>query len=324
MSEPKYGGTYAPLGAEVTVRDCQVEGSIPSDLSGGFYSTGPDLQYPLAPGNISFDGEGHARVFRFKDGRVDYRTRFVRTERYVAQDKARRILMPIYRNPMCDDPSVQGLSRGTANTHVIHHRGMLLAMKEDSPPAALDLDTLETIDPVYTFEGQLRRDQPFTAHPKVCSTTGNVVAFGTEARGFGSEEIAIFEIDGDGKFVWQAEVRAPYISMVHDFAVTENFIAFFIVPHLIDHELMARGGIHFSWDGAQSSYLGAMRRHGDGRDIRWIEAPTLGGTHTMGAFDEAGTLYFDREISKSNNTWSFRTATVRLTTSRRARAISIA
>src|SRR5215469_12655038 len=152
MSEiAPYGATYAPLGAEVEVRDCPIEGKIPENLSGGFYAVGPDPQYPLAPGNIPFDGEGHVRLFRIKHGRVDYRSRYVRTERYLAQDEARRNLMPMYRNPSMDDPSVRGLSRSTANTHVIQHRNRLLALKEDSAPTALDLETLETIDPVYTF-----------------------------------------------------------------------------------------------------------------------------------------------------------------------------
>src|SRR5215469_16428454 len=146
-----YGATYAPLRAEVTVRDCEVEGRIPDKLSGGFYAVGPDPQYPLAPGNIPFDGEGHVRLFRIRDGRVDYRSRYVKTERYLAQDRSRRQLMPMYRNPSVDDPSVKGLSRSTANTHVIQHRNRLLALKEDSAPTALDLETLETIDPVYTF-----------------------------------------------------------------------------------------------------------------------------------------------------------------------------
>src|SRR5512146_509872 len=233
-----YGATYAPLGAEVDVRDCEIDGRIPESLSGGFYAVGPDPQYPLAPGNIPFDGEGHVRLFRIRGGRVDYRSRYVRTERYLAQDEARRVLMPMYRNPSLDDPSVKGLSRSTANTHVIQHRSLLLALKEDSAPSALDLNTLETLEPVYTFEGQLPRDQPFTAHPKVCSTTGNLVAFGYEARGFGSDAITVFEIDRSGRKIWGAEVSMPYVSSVHDFAVTEKHIAFFLIPLAIDHEQM--------------------------------------------------------------------------------------
>lgn len=296
----KLGATTAPLRAEIDVRDCVVEGHIPSDLSGGFYATGPDPQYPLVPGNIPFDGDGHVRMFRIHNGRVDYRSRFVRTERYIAQDRARRPLMPMYRNPALDDPSVKGLSRSTANTHVLNHRNLLLALKEDSPPVALDLNTLETLDPVYTFDGQLPRDMPFSAHPKVCSTTGNIISFGYEAEGFGSDVLAVFEIDPQGRKVWEARVRMPYVCNLHDFAVTEHYVAFFMSPFAMDSGLLQRGGIHWSWDSQKKSYLGLMRRYGDGKDIRWIEGAPRGGSHTLGAFEDGQTLYFDREITAGN------------------------
>ena len=265
---PRFGATYAPMGAEVEVRDCSVEGELPAALSGGFYAVGPDPQYPLAPGNIAFDGEGHIRLFRIRKGRVDYRSRYVRTERYVAQDAARR--------------------------------NLILALKEDSAPTALDLNTLETVAPVYTFEGQLPRDQPFTAHPKICSTSGNIVAFGYEAGEFGSNIIATFELDRQGRKVWGTQVRMPFTSSVHDFAVTENHIAFFLTPLAIDHEQMRRGGIHWSWDKDKKSYFGFMRRYGDGKDLKWIEGAARGGSHTLGAFEDRGRLYFDRELTAAN------------------------
>ncbi|MCP5145277.1 MAG: carotenoid oxygenase family protein [Gammaproteobacteria bacterium] len=291
------GGSFSPIRAEMDVNDCVIEGTIPADLNGGFYATGPDPQYPMAKGNIVFDGEGHVRMFRIKNGRVDYRSRFARTERFMAQDRARRALMPMYRNPAMDDPSVHGLSRSTANTHVLNHKGLILALKEDSPPCAMDLNTLETVDPVYTFDGALPHDRPFTAHPKICSTTGNIVAFGYEARGFGSDVVAMFEIDRHGNKVWEAEVKVPYVCLMHDFAVTENHILLFVIPLTIDHEQMKRGGIHWSWDGTRKTYLGILRRHGDGKDVQWIEGATRSGTHTMGAFEDKGRIYFDTEVT---------------------------
>ena len=297
---PLSSGSYAPLRAEVDIRDCRVEGTIPADLSGGFYATGPDPQYPLAPGNILFDGEGHVRMFRIHGGRVDYRTRYARTQRYVAQDRARRPLMPMYRNPGLDDASVKGLSRSTANTHVLNHKGLILALKEDSPPTAMDLNTLETIDPVYTFGGQLPRERPFTAHPKICSDSGNIVGFGYEAEGFGSNVVALFEIDPQGRKVWETSITVPYVGLLHDFAVTENHIAVFVVPLAIDLEQMQRGGIHWSWDKERRTYLGILRRYGDGKDLVWIEGPTRSGTHTMGAFEDGNRIYIDMEITAGN------------------------
>jgi carotenoid cleavage dioxygenase-like enzyme len=284
---------------EADVRDCEVEGMIPADLNGAFYRVGPDAQYPLAPGNIPFDGEGHVSMFRIKNGRADYRSRFVRNERYLAQDKARRILFPMYRNPSTDDPSVRGLSRSTANTHIINHKNLLLALKEDSPPAALDLLTLETIVPNYTFDDQLP-SRTFTAHPKLDSETGNMIAFGYEAEGHGSDVVSMFEITPQGKIVWNAKIQVPYVGMLHDFAVTQNHIVFYVIPLAFDEAQMARGSIHWSWDGTKPTFFGVVRRGGDGKDLRWFEGPTRSATHVMGAFDDGNRVYVDVEMSMSN------------------------
>ena len=290
---------FKPTGFEADVHDCQVEGKVPADLNGAFYRVGPDPQYPLHPRNIPFDGEGHVSMFRIRNGRIDYRSRYVRNERYLAQDRARRCLFPIYRNPSQDDPSVMGLSRSTANTHIINHGKMLLALKEDSPPSALDLLTLDTVVPNYTFDGRLP-SKTFTAHPKRDPVTGNLVAFGYEAEGFGSNVVSMFEITPQSEVIWNAKIQVPYIGMLHDFAVTQKHIVLYVIPLAFDEAQMQRGGIHWSWDGARPTYLGFLRRGGDGRDIHWIRGPTRSATHVMGAFDDREKLIVDVEMSMSN------------------------
>lgn len=284
---------------EQDIRYCEVDGKIPADLYGAFFRTGPDAQFPLKAGNIPFDGEGHVSQFRFENGNVHYKSRFVRNERYVAQEKAGKILFPMYRNPYLDDPSVKGLSRGTHNTHIIHHNGRLLALKEDSPPAAMDLNTLETLDPVYDFDGQLK-SAAFTAHPKLDSKTGNLVAFGYEAKGHNTTDVNVFEYTPQGKKVWEAWVNVPYVGMLHDFAVTENYIVIYVIPMKIDQAQMERGGIHWSWWSGEPTYFGYFRRNGDGKDVRWIKGPERSATHVMGAFDDGKRVYVDVEMSESN------------------------
>jgi carotenoid cleavage dioxygenase len=284
---------------EADVSDCQVTGQIPADLNGAFYRVGPDPQYPLRQGNIPFDGEGHVSMFRIRDGRVDYRTRYVRNERWLAQDKARRLLFPMYRNPSMDDPAAAGLSRSTANTHIINHKNLLLALKEDSPPSALDLLTLETVVPTYTFDDTLP-SRTFTAHPKVDSETGNMVAFGYEAEGHGSDVVSMFEITPQGEITWNAKIRVPYVGMLHDFAVTTNHIVFYVIPMTMDEQQMRNGGIHWSWDGTRPTFFGFVRRGGDGSDVRWIQGPTRSATHIMGTWEDNERLYVDVEMSMSN------------------------
>ncbi|MDR5671298.1 carotenoid oxygenase family protein, partial [Burkholderia cenocepacia] len=109
-----------------------VEGAIPPDLDGLMVQAVPDQVFPpevenLHPMTAAAGGDGTVRAFRFKDGHVDYRTRFVRTERFLLERKARRSLFGNYRDPFSDDPSVEGKSRTTANTALFFHAGTLFA-----------------------------------------------------------------------------------------------------------------------------------------------------------------------------------------------------
>ncbi len=198
--------------AEIELFDCEVEGELPSGLDGVFYRVGPDPQYPKPErysSDIMFDGEGHVSMFRIKDGHVDYRTRYARTQRWKAQHEARQSLFGMYRNPFTDDPSVKGLSRGTANTQLFVHHGKLLVFKEDSPPVYMDPLTLETLDDYYTFGGKLD-SQTHTAHPKIDPLTGEYIGFGYEADGLLSKDICVFSADRHGAVNWSVKVKAPY------------------------------------------------------------------------------------------------------------------
>lgn len=289
-----------PFRAEVDIADCEVEGRIPDDLNGAFYRVGPDFQYPPKfPQNIPFDGEGHVSMFRFQDGRVDLKSRYVRTQRFKAQRHAGRALFGMYRNPFTDEPGLEHLSRGTANTTVVHHAGRLLALKEDSPPVAMNPLTLDTTDDCVTFGDKLR-SRTFTAHPKFDPETGEMIAFGYEAGGLGSDDVAVICIDRNGELVRECWIKAPYVGMLHDFAVTQRHIAFLAIPMVFSREQMQAGGVHFAWDSTQASWFGVMRRDGDGSDIRWYRGPERCATHVMGAWSDGDRCYVDMDMARKN------------------------
>jgi len=297
-----FGGGGKTHRIEADLTDCEVEGTLPPDLDGTFYRVGPDPQYPKPPQfarDIDFDGEGHASMFRIRGGHVDYRSRYVRTQRWKAQNAARRSLFGMYRNPLTDDPSVKGVSRGTANTQLFYHHGKLLVFKEDSPPVAIDPNTLETLDDYYTFGGALE-GQTYTAHPKIDSATGDLIGFGYEARGMATDDIEILSVDPRGRANWHTWVKAPYASMLHDFAVTERHIAFLTVPLVPDMERMQAGGVHFAWDPSLPSYFGVLRRGDDGANIRWFPGPAVMCTHVMGAWSEGDRVFVDMDGAEVN------------------------
>jgi carotenoid cleavage dioxygenase-like enzyme len=110
--------------------------------------------------------------------------------------------------------------RSTANTNVFYFNGQLLACKEDSPPYAVDPETLDTIR-LEDFGGQLP-SLTFTAHPKL---DGNeLLGFGYEAKGDGTPDICYFSIDSTGTFTETVWLVSPVVAMIHAFAITKNWV----------------------------------------------------------------------------------------------------
>jgi carotenoid cleavage dioxygenase len=292
-STRSFSGFNAPGRVECDVLGLEVvEGAIPGDLDGTFFRVGPDPQWPPLHGDdIPLNGDGMACAFRFKDGRVDFKSRYIETQKFMAERAAGRALFGVYRNPYTDDASVQGLSRGTANTNLVWHAGKLLALKEDSRPVVLDPHTLATLDDSYDFGGQLN-SPTFTAHPKIDPVTGDMFGFGYEAKGEATPDIAFYVIGADGKVSSESWFAAPYPSMVHDFGVTREHVVFAISPLVADLELLKKGGPHFTWDSSKDVYVGVFPRPDIGnngvRDIRWFRAPTCFSSHVMNAYTDRG------------------------------------
>ena len=296
------GPAGSNIRAEIDLFDCEVEGRLPTDLDGVFYRVGPDPQYPKPEqyeGDIPFDGEGHVSMFRIQNGHVDYRTRYARNQRWKAQHEARRSLFGMYRNPFTNDPGVEGLSAGTANTQLFVHHGKLLVFKEDSPPVYMDPLTLETLDDYYTFGGKLD-SLTHTAHPKIDPITGEYIGFGYEAKGLLSKDINVFSADAQGNITWSVNVQAPYAGMMHDFCVTQHHVILYLVNMVADMDRIRAGGVHFSYDSRAPCYLGVMRRGGDGRDLKWFTGPNLFCTHVMGGWSDGEKITVDMDGGEGN------------------------
>lgn len=124
-----------------------------------------------------------------------------------------------YRNKYTD--AVAFIVRSTANTNVVYWNGKLLALKEDSPPYALDPDTLETLG-LYDFDGQLP-SLTFTAHPKFDPETREMICFGYEAKGEGTLDVCYYTFDAHERLTELTWMIAPVCGMIHDFGVTKNY-----------------------------------------------------------------------------------------------------
>ncbi len=285
-AHPNYQGFYAPFRAEVDAPDLIVEGTLPGDLVGTFYRNGPDPQYPPKDGDVPhwFDGDGMIYAFKFiGDGRVNLRSRWVRTPRFLAERAAGRRMFGTFGNPRFNDPDVDPRDANPANTHIWPHAERLFALAEAAPPTEIDPDTLETKE----YDLQLMGGQwgPFTAHPKVDPLTGEMFAFGYMSRGPGSTTIRYNVIDGAGKAKRIEWFDQPYASVMHDMMLTENFAVFPCMPLVLSVERMMGGQPPIAWEGDRAAYMGIIPRHGSGNELRWVEIPGQFMFHIANAYE---------------------------------------
>lgn len=296
---PEFSGPLEPVRADTEVFDLLVEGAIPDSVRGAFVRVQPDPLYPPMLGHdIFFNGDGAVSSFRIQDGRVDLIHKYVETERLKRQKAARRSLFGIYRNRFTNDPSTSDRNFSTANTNVIAFADRLLALKEDSLPYALDPLTLETIG-VDDLGGQVT-STAFTAHPKMDPQTEHFLAFAYEAMGDGTDDVVFYEFDPQGRKIRETWVKAPFVGMIHDFAVTPGYVIFPLMPIKVDLERMRAGGRHFEWDPEQDMLFGIMKRNGDGSDIRWMRLPPGFPGHVLNAFEEGSAVCCDISVGNGN------------------------
>jgi len=301
---PLVEGMDEPCRFDIEVYDLEIiEGVVPTDIDGLLVQAVPDQFYPpeckvLYPMTIAAGGDGAVRAFHIKNGYIDFKSRYVRTERYLLERKARRSLYGNYRDPFTDDPAVKGKSRTTANTAIYFHAGRMLASKEDGLPYEVDPVTLETKG-VWRADGGIT-SLTFTAHPKFDAETGQMFGFGYAAKGETTRDVAYYVIDKHGRIEHEAWFQAPHSAMIHDCALTKNYMIFPIMPYTSDLERLKSGGPHFVYDGSVPQVFGVIPRFGKAQDIRWFKGPLACPTHTVNAYDEDGKIVFDLTEADGN------------------------
>ncbi len=297
---PVFRGYASPVRLEGEVRDLEVVGTIPAALDGAYIRNSADHAHPpMYENDLFLNGDGMLHKVRIKDGKADLSTRYVETEKLKVERAARRALFGAYRNMFTDDPSVLGKDRSTANTSVVFHGGTLLALKEAARPMRIDPDTLATLGS-YDFDGRLK-SETFTAHPKIDSRTGEMVAFGYFTTGVADTAVELYYIDAGGELTRTERFDAPYPSMIHDCLLSENYVIFTICPMVCDWERVKRGEAFFHWDDRLPTMVGVVpRRPGGAQDVRWFKAPNpVMETHTFNAWEEGDLLNLEHFITQT-------------------------
>lgn len=310
-------GPFTPMRFEATVEECIVsQGEIPKELSGGFYRTGPTWKRPTQQGTsplLSMDGMVQGLVL--DNGRADFRNRWIRTPKYLLEEKHQRGMFAwtdggfhdwrdfaygdVERNPLnCHTP------QGTNNINIFPFAGEMIASGEHGAPIAIDPISLQTkgIVPWSTsLSSGLHApvtygDAGFAAHPKWDSETG--ILYGWAYRDT-APYVTMHTVHPDGRVDTRELPDAPYNTVAHDIWLTPDWVVMPFQPFLLDKKFITEqnGGV-WGWDETLPIVIALIPRDDLQGEVRWIKTdlPAAYVMHTMSANVVDGKLTLDAPV----------------------------
>lgn len=243
-------GAFAPVTCESFAGRLPVTGTVPVELDGLFTQIGPNPIRPPKHTDVAryqwFAQDGMISGVRIRDGQAQwFRNRWIRSSR----------VSRVLGEPRTPGP--RHFPIDTVHTNVISHGGLLLALVETGcAPVQItaDLDTVAYTD----LGGALPHG--LAAHPKLDPQSGELHAFVySPLRSWGEYTV----LDRSGALRKSVRIPLGGRPMMHDIALTENYVLLFDLPVRFGFAAAARGRFPYHWDERHQTRLGVINRHGD-------------------------------------------------------------
>ncbi|KAL3844404.1 hypothetical protein ACJIZ3_001807 [Penstemon smallii] len=298
--DPKHvlSGNYSPV-HELSPSSCTVvEGSLPPSLNGVYIRNGPNPQFiPRGPYHL-FDGDGMLHSIKISEGKATFCSRFVKTYKYtLEQNIGSPVILNVFSAfnglPASLARCVVTLGRvitgqydpkrgiGCANTSLAMFSGKLFALAESDLPYAVKLSCDGDVITLGRHEHFGEPYMTMTAHPKIDTETGETFAF---------RHNVMAPINAEG--IKQPEVPILSLkeaSLIHDFAVSENYVVFPDTQIVIKPIDVLKGKSLVGIDSEKVPRLGILSRYAeDEREMWWVEVPGFNMVHTVNAWEEDG------------------------------------
>jgi carotenoid cleavage dioxygenase-like enzyme len=310
-------GPLKPMRFEANVDDCiVVQGEVPRELCGGFYRVGGTWKRPTVQGLAgAFTLDGMVQALVFREGRVDFRNRWIRTPKYLAEERAGRGVFEWTDGSFGDwraygwgevirNEYTHGVPQGTNNVNVFPFAGQVLASGEQgSPPIALDPLTLETKGFV-PWSTRLSRgmhepacfgDAAFTVHPKWDPDTGELYGWTYRDE---QPYATLHWVTPDGTVRSRDLDDAPYASLMHDMWLTPEYVVLPHQPLIVGLDRIGDDKAFHGWDPTLPISLAVIPRHDIEAPVRWIDVDVEPEyiLHTLAANQSANTITLDAPI----------------------------
>jgi all-trans-8'-apo-beta-carotenal 15,15'-oxygenase len=274
----------------------RIDGEIPEFIRGSYYLNGPAR---FSRGGFTYrhwlDGDGMVCALQFENGGVRFTNRFVRSTKFVAEEKAGRPIFRTFGTGFKADLLKRRIAlESPANVSVYPYQGSLLAFGEQGLPWELDPISLETRGE-YNFGGALNDISPFAAHPKFDHVTGEMFNFGI-AYSPAEPHLNLYRFSQVGKLIYRKRLPLDYACSIHDFGLSQNYVVFYLSPYILNMESLARDGQTMmealGWEPARGSRLLIVSRE-TGDQVASIPIGNRYCLHLINCFEEESRLMVD-------------------------------
>ncbi|KAI8552310.1 hypothetical protein RHMOL_Rhmol06G0256700 [Rhododendron molle] len=268
-------GNYAPVPETAVRHNLPVTGKIPSCIQGVYVRNGANPLHEPVSGHHLFDGDGMVHAVKFGNGGVSYSCRFTETERLVQE---RGLGRPVFPKAIGE---LHGHS-GIARLMLFYARG-LCGIVDHSHGIGVANAGLVYFNGRYNFSNQLK--STMIAHPKLDPVSGELFALSYDV--IQKPYLKYFRFSPSGVKSLDVDIPLSKPTMMHDFAITENFVVIpdqQVVFKLLE---MIRGGSPVVYDKNKVARFGILNKYANDADkIKWVEVPDCFCFHLWNAWEE--------------------------------------